>query len=40
MADAALLVSQRVEPVALPAAGFRYRQPHLEQALRELLGRF
>lgn len=39
MADEALLVSQRVEPMRLTASGFTFRQPHLEQALRELLGK-
>ncbi|MEM6460270.1 MAG: DUF1731 domain-containing protein, partial [Planctomycetota bacterium] len=37
--DAALLASQRVEPRRLLGAGFRFRKPHLERALRELLGR-
>lgn len=31
--------SQKVEPRALAAAGHRFRQPDLEQALRHLLGR-
>lgn len=39
MADEALLASQRVEPMRLQNAGFHFRQPHLNQALRELLGR-
>lgn len=39
MADEALLTSHRVEPMRLLASGFTFRQPHLEQALRELLGR-
>ncbi|MEM8739561.1 MAG: TIGR01777 family oxidoreductase [Planctomycetota bacterium] len=39
MADEALLSSQRVEPRRLGGSGFRFRQPHLEKALRELLGR-
>ncbi|MEM1107237.1 MAG: TIGR01777 family oxidoreductase [Planctomycetota bacterium] len=39
MADEALLSSQRVEPMRLKSAGFTFRQPKLEQALRELLGR-
>lgn len=39
MADEALLASQRVEPQRLQTAGFTFRQPRLEQALRELLGR-
>lgn len=39
MADEALLSSQRVEPMRLRSVGFHFRQPHLEQALRELLGR-
>ncbi|MBB6431663.1 TIGR01777 family oxidoreductase [Algisphaera agarilytica] len=39
MADEALLAGQRVEPMRLTGSGFTFRQPHLEQALRELLGR-
>lgn len=39
MADEALLSSQRVEPVALERAGFAFRHPELESALRGLLGR-
>jgi NAD dependent epimerase/dehydratase family enzyme len=39
LADQALLVSQRAEPMRLEQAGFKFRQPHLERTLRELLGR-
>lgn len=39
MADEALFSSQRVEPLRLTQAGFVHRHPHLETALRELLGR-
>jgi NAD dependent epimerase/dehydratase family enzyme len=39
MADTALLGSQRVLPARLLAAGYRFRQPALEPALRFLLGR-
>ncbi|MFN8586972.1 MAG: TIGR01777 family oxidoreductase [Candidatus Eisenbacteria bacterium] len=39
MADEALLASQRVEPRALAAAGYRHRDAALEPALRALLGR-
>ena len=38
MADALLLASTRVEPAALIAAGYRFRHPELEPALRALLG--
>jgi uncharacterized protein len=31
--------NQRVQPAKLAAAGHRFRQPDLEQALRHLLGR-
>lgn len=37
MADAALLASQRVAPARLEEAGFRWRFPELEDALRALL---
>jgi len=39
MADEVLLASTRVEPARLLASGFRFRFPHLEGALRALLGR-
>ena len=39
LADEALLASQRVEPMRLQQAGFRFRHPQLERTLRELLGR-
>jgi NAD dependent epimerase/dehydratase family enzyme len=39
MADALLLASQRVEPARLRAAGYAFRHPDLEPALRALLGR-
>jgi uncharacterized protein (TIGR01777 family) len=39
MADALLLASTRVEPTALATAGYPFRYPELEQALRYLLGR-
>ncbi len=39
MADAALLASTRVKPDRLLAAGYRFRFPELEGALRHLLGR-
>jgi len=39
MADVALLASQRVVPARLQAAGFGFRYPELEPALRHLLGR-
>lgn len=39
MAEAMLLASQRVKPARLEAAGFRFRDPELEPALRRLLGR-
>lgn len=38
MADALLLASQRVEPAVLETAGYRFRLPALEPALRHLLG--
>ncbi len=37
MADGLLLASTRVEPTALTAAGYRFRHPELEPALRALL---
>jgi uncharacterized protein (TIGR01777 family) len=39
MGDALLLASTRVEPGRLAAAGFSFRHPELEPALRHLLGR-
>ena len=39
MAEAVMLVSQRVLPDRLEYAGFRFEHPHLEDALRALLGR-
>jgi uncharacterized protein len=39
MADVAILSSQRVLPARLEAAGFAFRYPELEPALRHLLGR-
>ena len=39
MADEALLASARVEPARLRAAGFEFRHPELETALRQALGR-
>jgi hypothetical protein len=39
MADVALLASQRVLPAKLEAAGYRFRFPALEGALRHMLGR-
>jgi uncharacterized protein len=38
MADEMLFMSQRVEPEALRSAGFRFRHPDLEGALRAALG--
>lgn len=38
MADALLLSSQKVEPQKLEASGFQFRYPHLEQALKTILG--
>jgi NAD dependent epimerase/dehydratase family enzyme len=38
-ADTLLLASARVAPRALERAGFRFRHPDLEGALRDLLGR-
>jgi hypothetical protein len=39
LADAILLSSQRVEPARLKASGYEFRHPHLDDALRALLGR-
>ncbi len=39
MADAAMLVSQRVEPTRLLDSGYQFRYPELEGALRHLLGK-
>jgi len=39
MGDELLLASTRVDPGRLTAAGFRFRYPELEPALRHLLGR-
>lgn len=39
MADEALLASARVAPMKLKAAGFSFRHPELEGALRAMLGR-
>ncbi|HEU5320892.1 MAG TPA: TIGR01777 family oxidoreductase [Methylomirabilota bacterium] len=39
VADAVILASQRVDPARLRAAGYRFRHPDLEPALRDLLGR-
>jgi uncharacterized protein (TIGR01777 family) len=39
MADALLLASQRVQPVKLQAAGYRFRQENLEAALFGILGK-
>jgi uncharacterized protein (TIGR01777 family) len=39
MADALLLASTRVEPAKLQNAGYRFRYPELEGALRHLLGK-
>jgi hypothetical protein len=39
MADELLLASARLEPARLRAAGFRFRFPELEGALRHLLGK-
>ena len=39
MADALLLASARVEPAKLRAAGYSFRHPHLEVALRALLAK-
>ena len=39
MANDLLLASTRVQPACLQAAGFAFRYPHLEGALRHLLGK-
>ena len=39
MADGLLLVSQRVQPTKLQAAGYRFRQENLEPALFDALGK-
>lgn len=39
MADALLLTGQRVRPARLEAAGYRFRHPEIEGALRHMLGR-
>jgi uncharacterized protein (TIGR01777 family) len=39
VADALLLASLRVEPARLEETGYEFRYPHLEGALRHLLGR-
>lgn len=39
MANELLLASARVEPRVLEDSGFRFRHPHLEEALRFVLGR-
>jgi hypothetical protein len=39
MADEVLLASQRVEPKRALAAGYRFRYPELEGALRHVLGK-
>jgi NAD dependent epimerase/dehydratase family enzyme len=38
VADAAMLVSQRVRPRRLLDSGFAFDHPHLEDGLRGLLG--
>lgn len=38
-AEETVLASQRVEPAALTASGFRFEDPELEPALRDMLGR-
>jgi NAD dependent epimerase/dehydratase family enzyme len=37
MADAVLLSSTRVQPARIMAAGYKFRYPDLEGALRQLL---
>jgi NAD dependent epimerase/dehydratase family enzyme len=39
MADGLLLASTRAVPAALTRAGFAFRQPRLDDALRAALGR-
>lgn len=39
VADALLMASTRVEPARLKEAGFQFRQPEIEGALRSVLGR-
>ena len=39
MADATVLLSTRASAERLSASGYRLRQPELERALREVLGR-
>lgn len=39
MADALLLASARVEPVRLQETGYAFQHPHLEGALRHILGK-
>jgi NAD dependent epimerase/dehydratase family enzyme len=39
MADETLLASTRAVPGRLQAAGFNWRQPELQRALRHVLGR-
>jgi NAD dependent epimerase/dehydratase family enzyme len=39
LADTVLLASQRVEPAALIASGYRFRHAGIEDALRAALGR-
>lgn len=39
LADALLLASQRMRPAKLEATGYRFRHPHLEAALRQILKR-
>jgi NAD dependent epimerase/dehydratase family enzyme len=39
MADELLLASARVEPSRLKAAGFEFKHPTLEGALRDLVGK-
>lgn len=40
MVDEVLLQGQRAAPAVLQQYGFTFKQPHLETALRELLGKF
>jgi NAD dependent epimerase/dehydratase family enzyme len=39
MADGLLLASTRVRPAALEQAGYTFRSPDLETALKRILGR-